>query len=96
MVAREKSVDEGLLSELFAATTTSYKYLLFLAILKAVRRSDFRKSHWNLEDLVREIFVIAWHPYSRFALSLGSEDIDAGIDQDSQIPVCAAYSVSGS
>jgi hypothetical protein len=79
-------INEGLLSELFSATTTSYKFLLFLSILKSLRRSEFKKFHWELDELVKDMVFLAWHPYSRFMLSLGSQDQLGAILDELPIP----------
>lgn len=82
----QSQINETLLCELFSATTTSYKYLLFISLLKALRNTDFKQALWIIDELVKDMVALAWHPYSRFTLSLGSQDQIGGILEQLPIP----------
>lgn len=63
------------LSELFKHRTTSYKYLLFLAILHKLKSSGFAGSYSvEFRELVVEMLVIAWYPANVHYLSFGTQD----------------------
>ncbi|MCC5899546.1 MAG: hypothetical protein JJU32_16725 [Phormidium sp. BM_Day4_Bin.17] len=63
------------LSKLFKHRTTSYKYLLFLAILHKLKSSGFASSYSvEFRELVVEMLVIAWYPANVHYLSFGTQD----------------------
>ena len=63
------------LSKLFKHRTTSYKYLLFLAILHKLKSSGFAGSYSvEFRELVVEMLVIAWYPANVHYLSFGTQD----------------------
>lgn len=63
------------LSKLFKNRTTSYKYLLFLAILSKLKSSCFASSYSvEFRELVLEMLVIAWYPANVHYLSFGTQD----------------------
>ena len=60
------------LGQVFGDTTTSYKFLWFLALLSLIRRTnDFSL---ELADILAEMTTIAWHPVCFYRLSLGRLD----------------------
>lgn len=64
------------LSRVFANTTTSYKYLLFLAILDAIEREpDANAIELNRRDQAAGMLSVAWFPYSVFRLRFGAQDM---------------------
>lgn len=70
------SLDVHALSRLFDDTTNSYKYIFFLSLLDILSRRFFDTSKpINLKELVIEMLVNAWYPYSFFKLSFGIQDM---------------------
>ncbi|MGB3613989.1 MAG: HNH endonuclease domain-containing protein [Elainellaceae cyanobacterium] len=70
-----EDVSIGTLSGLFANTTNSYKYILFLSILDILKRRNFDVSESiTFKDLVVEILSNAWYPHTYFKLSFGKQD----------------------
>ncbi|BAQ67042.1 HNH endonuclease domain-containing protein [Geminocystis sp. NIES-3709] len=63
------------LSQLFDATTNSYKYLFFNALLDILARKLFDNStRIYFRELVIEILANAWYPHIFFKLSFGKQD----------------------
>ena len=70
-------LDIGALSRIFQSTSTSYKFLFFLAIL-----NQLQSKHWNesepvcltLEDLAAEMALLSWYPVKFYKLSFGWQD----------------------
>lgn len=63
------------LSKLFSETTTSYKFLFFIAAIDlANRRRDSLQSDFQFTNIVVEMLAIAWHPYFQHHLSFGKQD----------------------
>ncbi len=63
------------LSQIFEATTTSYKYLFFLSILDLLKKEQFKASlSLSFESIFVEMLVNAWYPHSQFRLSFGKKD----------------------
>jgi hypothetical protein len=60
------------LGQVFSDTTTSYKFVWFLALLSQLRRT--KQGDIPLADLLSEMATIAWHPVCFFRLSLGLRD----------------------
>ena len=60
------------LGQVFGDTTTSYKFLWFLALLSHIRRTN--DSSLQLPDILAEMTTIAWHPVCLYRLSLGRVD----------------------
>ena len=73
-------LDIGVLSRLFADTTTSYKLFFFLALLGRVERSAGDAQHAldrpiPLSDLAVDMVLAAWYPHGFCRLSLGATDM---------------------
>jgi len=66
-------VNTSVLMQLFKNTQNSYKYLLFLAIIRMLKRYEFNRI-LSLEELQAEMLTIAWYPHTFFKLSFGSQD----------------------
>lgn len=63
------------LSQIFKATTTSYKYLFFLSILDLGKAEQFKDAlSLSFEQIFIEMLVNAWYPHSYFSLSFGQQD----------------------
>lgn len=72
---RSSKLDINALSQLFRKTTTSYKYLFFLAVLRLLRDQRFDCSRpLSLKTLANEMLVTAWYPHTYFKLSFGARD----------------------
>jgi hypothetical protein len=69
-----KDVDKNKLLQIFQKTTTSYKYLFFMALLKIIRRDNFESKIISFDDLARNMLAISWYPYKLFKLSFGLTD----------------------
>ncbi len=68
-------LDIAALSRLFRHTTTSYKYLFFLALLRTLRDRNFSsESPIPQRELLIEMLVLAWYPLTYFRLSFGAMD----------------------
>jgi hypothetical protein len=62
-------------ARLFDKTTTSYKYVFFLSLLDILRRRNFdAEAPISFRELLIEILVNAWYPYTYFKLSFGIQD----------------------
>jgi hypothetical protein len=68
------AVDVGALSALFRNTTTSYKYIFFLGLLRCLDRRDERSPRVPLREAIVEVLALAWYPHTFFRLSLGAQD----------------------
>lgn len=69
------SVEVAALASIFSKTTTSYKYVFFLAILEFIRsHPDGANLVIPFDDLFVEVLAIAWYPHTLFHLSFGSKD----------------------
>ena len=74
---QDKKLDIAALSRVFQSTSTSYKFLFFMAIL-----SQLESKHWKegdsicltLEDLAAEMALISWYPVKFYKLSFGWQD----------------------
>jgi hypothetical protein len=65
----------GTLAGLFRNTTNSYKYLFFLALIRALRNASFQSpGPFNLHRLQNEMLTVAWYPHQYFRLSFGASD----------------------
>src|SRR6056297_295813 len=63
------------LVRIFRNTRNSYKYLLFLALLRKLKNPFYKGNRtFSLEDLQAEMLTIAWYPHTYFKLSFGSQD----------------------
>lgn len=60
------------LGQVFRDTTTSYKFLWFLALLSLIRRTN--ECSLRLANVLTEMATIAWHPVCFYRLSLGRLD----------------------
>lgn len=67
----------SVLGRFFRNTTTSYKYLFFLALLKLLPKNDYL-GVLSLKDIQLEILTQAWFPHNYFRLNFGAID---GISQ---------------
>lgn len=76
MVTLESSadVDVGALSALFRNTTTSYKYVFFMSLLRCLDRRDEASRRVPLREAIVEVLALAWYPHTFFRLSLGAQD----------------------
>jgi hypothetical protein len=76
------------LGQVFNNTTNSYKLFWFLGLLNIIKRGT--ETTFPLNDIFREMVVVAWHPVCFYRLSLGRQDKlqDAilEIKQDSGLP----------
>lgn len=71
------TLDIAALSRLFKNTSTSYKFIFFLAIL-----NKLQSKHWEadepvqllLEDLAVEMALLSWYPVKFYKLSFGWQD----------------------
>jgi predicted nucleic acid-binding protein len=61
------------LAKVFSSTTNSYKVLWFCAIVGLMRRFPSAKSV-DIEQVLIEMLVVAWHPVRLYKLSLGARD----------------------
>jgi hypothetical protein len=61
------------LSQVFKDTTNSYKLFWFLAILSKLKHGTVQGS-LQLEEVLTEMAVAAWHPVCLYRLSLGRQD----------------------
>jgi hypothetical protein len=68
------AVDVGALSALFRDTTTSYKYVFFLGLLRCLDRRDEPDPRVPLREAIVEVLALAWYPHTFFRLSLGAQD----------------------
>jgi hypothetical protein len=74
---QDKKLDIPALSRIFQSTSTSYKFLFFMAIL-----SQLESRHWKegepvcltLEDLAAEMALLSWYPVKFYRLSFGWQD----------------------
>lgn len=65
----------SVLSQLFDATTNSYKYIFFNALLDILARRLFdNSSSLSFRELVIEMLANAWYPHIFFKLSFGKQD----------------------
>ncbi len=63
------------LSQLFAKTTNSYKFVFFLSLLDILNRRHFECSEAvTFQELVIEMLANVWYPHIFFKLSFGSQD----------------------
>ena len=71
-----ESLDISALSRLFDKTTNSYKYIFLLSLLDIINRRRFSPSQSiSFQELIVEMLVNAWYPYSFCKLSFGSQDM---------------------
>lgn len=74
---QNNKLDIAALSRIFQSTSTSYKFLFFMAILH-----QLQSKHWNekesvcleLEDLAAEMALLSWYPIKFYKLSFGWQD----------------------
>lgn len=72
---KSDQVDIDALSNIFAKTTTSYKYLFFLSLLEILKQRDFEVLYSiSFQELIVEMLAYAWYPYTFFHLSFGTQD----------------------
>ncbi|HHU88283.1 MAG: HNH endonuclease domain-containing protein [Sphaerochaetaceae bacterium] len=69
-----KLVDKNILLQLFKDITNSYKYLFFMGLLKLLKRENFNKLTFSLEDIGYQMLALAYYPYKVFKLSFGLQD----------------------
>ncbi|AFY80891.1 hypothetical protein Oscil6304_1169 [Oscillatoria acuminata PCC 6304] len=70
-----ETLDISAVGNFFKDTTNSYKYLLFLSLLKILNSRKFEVSYpIEFRELTIEMLVNAWYPYAYYKLSLGSQD----------------------
>ncbi|MCT7980494.1 hypothetical protein [Laspinema olomoucense] len=70
-----ETLDISAVGKFFQNTTNSYKYLLFLSLLKIINSRKFEVScPIEFRELTIEMLVNAWYPYAYYKLSLGSQD----------------------
>jgi hypothetical protein len=68
------AVDTGALAALFRDTTTSYKYVFFLGLLRCLDRRDDAGPRVPLREAMIEVLALAWYPHTFFRLSFGAQD----------------------
>ena len=64
-------------SRILSNTSTSYKFLFFLSLIRKIKEigiSDLAESEIKLFDLVVEMLLVAWFPHRYFKLSFGVQD----------------------
>lgn len=74
---QHSKLDVAALSRLFKSTSTSYKFLFFLAILNAIQntpRKEGEPIRFTLEDLAVEMALLSWYPVKFYKLSFGWQD----------------------
>ncbi len=67
-------VDKNILLQLFKDTTNSYKYLYFMGLLNLLKRENFNKLTFPLEEIGYQMLALAYYPYRVFKLSFGLQD----------------------
>ncbi len=67
-------VDKNILLQLFNNTTNSYKYLFFMGLLELLKRENFNKLTFSLEEIGYQMLALAYYPYRVFKLSFGLQD----------------------
>jgi hypothetical protein len=81
-LAPSAAVDVGKLAALFRSTTTSYKYVFFLGLLRCLDDHHEPSPRVPLRDAIIEVLALAWYPHTFFRLSFGALDrIGAVLDQ---------------
>jgi hypothetical protein len=73
-LAPSAAVDVGALSALFRDTTTSYKYVFFLGLLRCLDRRDEPAPRVPMREAIVEVLTLAWYPHTFFRLSFGAQD----------------------
>jgi 5-methylcytosine-specific restriction endonuclease McrA len=68
------AVDVGALAALFRDTTTSYKYVFFLGLLRCLNRHDEPAPRVPLREAIIEVLALAWYPHTLFRLAFGAQD----------------------
>lgn len=72
---KSNQVDVDALLNIFAKTTTSYKYLFFLSLLDILKERKFQvRFSISFQELIVEMLAKAWYPHTYFHLSFGSQD----------------------
>ncbi|PWQ97304.1 HNH endonuclease domain-containing protein [Leucothrix arctica] len=74
---QHSKLDVAALSRLFKSTSTSYKFLFFLAILNTLQsthRKEGEPVRFALEDLAVEMALLSWYPIQFYKLSFGWQD----------------------
>ena len=69
-----QDINRHILLRLFHNTTTSYKYVFFMAMLKILTNTRFSQAHLQVKDIVAQMLTIAYYPYRYFKLSFGLVD----------------------
>jgi hypothetical protein len=86
-------LDIRALSRLFRHTTTSYKHLFFLALLRTLRDQGFAPDRAIPQrEIVVEMLILAWYPLNYFRLSFGAMDQVAKVLD--RMPTLAASRIS--
>jgi hypothetical protein len=69
-------LDTGALARLFSNTTSSYKFLFFIALLNRINSKTAQNGDdpISLRDIVGEMAGLAWVPSRFFKLSFGAQD----------------------
>ena len=76
-------VDPAVLARIFRATTNSYKYLFFQAILREVADLDTTSPpRLAVRSLICSALDIAWYPLTYFHLNFGAQDQFAQVLQE--------------
>ena len=73
-LAPSAAVDVGALAALFRSTTTSYKYVFFLGLLRCLDESTEPSPRLPLREVIGELLALAWYPHTFFRLSFGAWD----------------------
>ena len=71
------SLDIPSFSRILSNTSTSYKFLFFLSLIRKIKEigaTDLAESEIKLFDLVVEMLLVAWFPHRYFKLSFGVQD----------------------
>lgn len=71
------NLDIAALSRLFQSTSTSYKFIFFLAILNKLQNKHWKEGEqiqFTLEDLAVEMALLSWYPVKFYKLSFGWQD----------------------
>lgn len=74
---QSSNLDIAALSRLFQSTSTSYKFIFFLAILNKLQSKHWKDGEpirFTLEDLAVEMALLSWYPAKFYKLSFGWQD----------------------
>lgn len=90
-----EKVNSTVLARIFDDTTTSYKFLFFLALLDNIERNSFDESlPIALSEIMLDMLVLAWYPHVYFRLSFGKLDqIAATLEKVASLTLVNQHSI---